>query len=59
MKDRYPHYRYGGMWKNRHADGPTSAKKPQKVKDKQKEKRLEREKVEAVQEGKEVQSEGA
>lgn len=43
MKNQYPHYRYGGMWKNRHADGPTSAKKPQKVKERQKERRAERE----------------
>ncbi|PNS21363.1 Mediator of RNA polymerase II transcription subunit 14 [Sphaceloma murrayae] len=29
-----PHYRYGGMWKNRHAD--VTAKKPKKVKERQK-----------------------
>ncbi|CAC9892480.1 hypothetical protein D6D02_09168 [Aureobasidium pullulans] len=36
LNDQYPHYRYGGMWKNRNADGPISAKKPKKVKDRQK-----------------------
>ncbi|KAK4499076.1 hypothetical protein PRZ48_009588 [Zasmidium cellare] len=34
FEKEYPHYRY---------DGPTSAKKPQKVKEKQKERRAERE----------------
>ncbi|KAF9694986.1 hypothetical protein EKO04_007100 [Ascochyta lentis] len=33
---RFPWYRYGGMWKDRHADGPVSAKKPRKVKARQK-----------------------
>ncbi|KAL1797825.1 hypothetical protein ACET3X_004431 [Alternaria dauci] len=37
MQDEYPYYRYGGMWKDRSADGPVSAKKPKKVKDRQKE----------------------
>ncbi|KAK5095183.1 hypothetical protein LTR70_003659 [Exophiala xenobiotica] len=32
----HPYYRYGGMWKNRHVDGPASAKKPKRVKDRQK-----------------------
>ena len=27
-EDEHPHYRYGGMWKNRHEDGPGNAKKP-------------------------------
>ncbi|KAK5089023.1 hypothetical protein LTR05_003247 [Lithohypha guttulata] len=38
----HPYYRYGGMWKNKHADGPLSAKKPKKVKDRQKLDRAER-----------------
>lgn len=29
-RDKHPYYRYGGMWKNRHADGPLTAKKPKK-----------------------------
>ncbi|EGP83356.1 uncharacterized protein MYCGRDRAFT_29441, partial [Zymoseptoria tritici IPO323] len=33
----HPFYKYGGMWKNKHADGPVSAKKPAKVKRRQKE----------------------
>ncbi|RMZ69839.1 hypothetical protein GMOD_00008763 [Pyrenophora seminiperda CCB06] len=37
MKDVYPHYRYGGMWKERGVDGPVSAKKPRKVKERQRE----------------------
>ncbi|KAI2482048.1 hypothetical protein Ptr902_04815 [Pyrenophora tritici-repentis] len=37
MEDEYPHYRYGGMWKDRSADGPVSAKKPKKVKERQRE----------------------
>ena len=34
-EDEFPYYRYGGMWKNRHADGATSAKKPRAVKERQ------------------------
>ncbi|QIX00763.1 hypothetical protein AMS68_006280 [Peltaster fructicola] len=34
-KDDFPFYRYGGMWKNRHADGPLNAKKPKKKAPKQ------------------------
>lgn len=45
-ENQFPHYRYGGMWKNKHADGgKLSAKKPKKVKKKQKERRAEREKT--------------
>lgn len=36
LEGQYPYYRYGGMWKNKHADGPISAKKPAKVKLRQK-----------------------
>ena len=44
-ENQFPHYRYGGMWKNKHVDGgKLSAKKPKKVKKKQKERRAEREK---------------
>ena len=32
----HPYYRYGGMWKNRHVDGPASARKPRRVKERQK-----------------------
>ncbi|EME38450.1 hypothetical protein DOTSEDRAFT_48665 [Dothistroma septosporum NZE10] len=42
MEKEYPYYRYGGMWKNKHTDGPASAKKPKKVKEKQKERRAKR-----------------
>ncbi|KZM19457.1 uncharacterized protein EKO05_0003086 [Ascochyta rabiei] len=35
FEGRYPRYRYGGMWKDRHADGPVSAKKPGRVKERQ------------------------
>ncbi|KAL9532343.1 hypothetical protein SMMN14_04805, partial [Sphaerulina musiva] len=38
-EEEFPWYRYGGMWKNKHADGPISAKKPGKVKRRQKEER--------------------
>ncbi|KAH8732422.1 hypothetical protein GQ44DRAFT_735332 [Phaeosphaeriaceae sp. PMI808] len=34
--DECPWYRYGGMWKDRSADGPINAKKPKKVKERQK-----------------------
>lgn len=44
----YPHYRYGGMWKNKHADGPISAKKPEKVKKRQKEERAQQQKADQV-----------
>ncbi|KAF1976863.1 hypothetical protein BU23DRAFT_13979 [Bimuria novae-zelandiae CBS 107.79] len=37
LENEYPHYRYGGMWKDRSADGPVSAKKPRKVKERRKE----------------------
>ncbi|KAH6647733.1 hypothetical protein BKA67DRAFT_578417 [Truncatella angustata] len=37
LEERFPYYRYGGMWKDRHADGPMSAKKPRKVKERQRE----------------------
>ncbi|KAF7678593.1 hypothetical protein GT037_003974 [Alternaria burnsii] len=37
MQEEYPYYRYGGMWKDRSADGPVSAKKPKKVKERQQE----------------------
>ncbi|KXT12110.1 hypothetical protein AC579_7972 [Pseudocercospora musae] len=43
LEGQYPHYRYGGMWKNKHADGPVSAKKPGKVKRRQREERAQRE----------------
>ncbi|CAK4030840.1 hypothetical protein AB675_8021 [Lecanosticta acicola] len=44
FEDEFPHYRYGGMWKNKHVDGAKmSAKKPKKVKQKQQEKRAEKE----------------
>lgn len=47
-EDQFPHYRYGGMWKNKHDDSSKmSAKKPKKVKEKQKERRAEREKHKA------------
>lgn len=42
LENEYPHYRYGGMWKNKHADGPVSARKPKKVKERQKMQRAER-----------------
>jgi len=35
------------MWKNKHADGPVSAKKPAKVKEKQKARRAERKKLQS------------
>lgn len=53
FEKEYPHYRYGGMWKNRHADGPSSAKKPRKAKEEQKQRRTEREKVAIEVEGRE------
>lgn len=37
LKEEFPYYRYGGMWKDRSADGPVSAKKPKKVKERQRE----------------------
>ncbi|KAF2828603.1 hypothetical protein CC86DRAFT_319541 [Ophiobolus disseminans] len=37
LEGEFPWYRYGGMWKDRSADGPVSAKKPRKVKERQKE----------------------
>ncbi|KAI5366612.1 hypothetical protein Slin14017_G042520 [Septoria linicola] len=46
FKTEFPHYRYGGMWKNKHADGPLSAKKPGKVKRRQKEERAMKENTE-------------
>lgn len=39
LEGQFPHYRYGGIWKNKHSDGPISAKKPKKVKARQKEER--------------------
>ncbi|KAF1920871.1 hypothetical protein BDU57DRAFT_439706 [Ampelomyces quisqualis] len=36
LEGEFPWYRYGGMWKDRSADGPVSAKKPKKVKQRQK-----------------------
>lgn len=42
LEGQFPHYRYGGMWKNKHPDGPISANKPKKVKARQKEQRAER-----------------
>ncbi|KAJ4379085.1 hypothetical protein N0V86_005126 [Didymella sp. IMI 355093] len=42
FEGQYPHYRYGGMWKDRDADGPTSAKKPRKVKERQKQQAAQR-----------------
>ncbi|KPI41212.1 uncharacterized protein AB675_8021 [Cyphellophora attinorum] len=39
LEGKYPYYRYGGMWKNKHADGPLSAKKPKRVKERQKRQR--------------------
>ncbi|KAH7400640.1 hypothetical protein DE146DRAFT_677389 [Phaeosphaeria sp. MPI-PUGE-AT-0046c] len=44
LEGEYPYYRYGGMWKDRSADGPVSAKKPKKVKERQKGEMKEREK---------------
>jgi hypothetical protein len=37
LEGQFPWYRYGGMWKDRSADGPVSAKKPRKVKERQRE----------------------
>ncbi|KAI5204557.1 hypothetical protein E4T39_03575 [Aureobasidium subglaciale] len=48
---QYPHYRYGGMWKNRNADGPISAKKPRKVKERQKKEMKAREDGKSADEG--------
>lgn len=39
LEGQFPHYRYGGTWKNKHPDGPISAKKPKKVNARQKEER--------------------
>jgi len=43
FEGKYPYYKYGGMWKDRSADGPISAKKPRKVKERQKEEMKKRE----------------
>nr|POF04278.1 hypothetical protein CFP56_22033 [Quercus suber] len=53
----HPFYRYGGMWKNKHADGPTSAKKPKRVKKRQKELRAARQRQQ-VGAAKDVDGEG-
>lgn len=42
LDGQFPHYRYGGTWKNKHPDGPISAKKPKKVKARQREERARR-----------------
>ncbi|KAF1933445.1 uncharacterized protein M421DRAFT_854 [Didymella exigua CBS 183.55] len=42
LEGLYPYYRYGGMWKDRNADGPTSAKKPRRVKERQRKEEAER-----------------
>ncbi|OSS45368.1 hypothetical protein B5807_10368 [Epicoccum nigrum] len=42
LEGEFPHYRYGGMWKDRAADGPVSAKKPRKVKERQRAAQAER-----------------
>lgn len=39
LEGQFPYYRYGGIWKNKHPDGPISAKKPKKVKARQREER--------------------
>ncbi|CAN9465209.1 unnamed protein product [Alternaria alternata] len=51
MQEEYPYYRYGGMWKDRSADGPVSAKKPKKVKERQKEEMKAREGSTAMSSG--------
>ncbi|KAH0341310.1 hypothetical protein KCU83_g9661, partial [Aureobasidium melanogenum] len=50
LEGKYPYYRYGGMWKDRSADGPISAKKPRKVKERQKEEMKKREDGKAADE---------
>lgn len=42
VKGQFPHYRYGGTWKNKHPDGPISAKKPKRVKARQREQKAKR-----------------
>ncbi|KAI4721438.1 hypothetical protein E4T48_02227 [Aureobasidium sp. EXF-10727] len=52
LEGKYPHYKYGGMgqWKDRSADGPISAKKPRKVKERQREEMKRREDGKATDE---------
>ncbi|KAH7077909.1 hypothetical protein BKA63DRAFT_274238 [Paraphoma chrysanthemicola] len=57
LREEYPFYRYGGMWKDRSADGPVSAKKPRKVKERMKEEERARQEEQRLENGKEVENE--
>ncbi|EAT84197.1 hypothetical protein HBI56_108570 [Parastagonospora nodorum] len=57
LEGQFPWYRYGGMWKDRSADGPVSAKKPRKVKERQKKEDKARQEGCTVENGEEASEE--
>ncbi|KAF2107231.1 hypothetical protein BDV96DRAFT_589944 [Lophiotrema nucula] len=58
LEEQYPYYRYGGMRKDRSADGPVNAKKSRKVKARQRDEMGERKDISALVNGRAGENEG-